>query len=95
MVKFVAKFPIKPECTQAYIEGLRPCVEKTRQEPGCLEYAVFFDRETNVCTLMETFADEAAAKAHAECSHFVHDFTALSKYYAGKATVDKYGECLF
>lgn len=95
MVKFVAKFPIKPECTDDYIARLRPCVEKTRQEPGCLEYAVFFDLETNICTLMETFADEAAAKAHTEYSHFVHDFAALSKYYAGEVTVDKYSESLF
>ena len=95
MVKFVAKFPIKPECAQAYIEELRPCVEKTRQEPGCLEYAVFFDREINVCTLMETFADEAAAKTHTEHSYFVYDFAALSKYYAGEATVDKYSAQLF
>lgn len=94
MVKFVAKFPIRPECTKAYIAGLRPCVEKTRQEPGCLEYAVFFDRETNVCTLMETFADEAAAEAHRGYDYFVHDFAALSKYYAGEITVDKYSDQL-
>lgn len=94
MVKFVAKFPIKPECLEAYIAGLRPCVEKTRQEPGCLEYAVFFDRETSVSTLMETFADEAAAQAHTQYDYFVHDFAALSKYYAGEVTVEKYSEQL-
>ena len=95
MVKFVAKFPIKPECVDTYIAGLRPCVEKTRQEPGCLEDAVFFDREASVCTLMETFADEAAAQAHTRYDYFVHDFAALSEYYAGEAAVEKYSEPLF
>lgn len=95
MVKFVAKFPIKPECVEEYIAGLRPCVEKTRREPGCLEYTAFFDRETNISTLMETFADEAAAKAHTEYDYFIRDFSALSKYYAGEPDVEKYSEPLF
>jgi quinol monooxygenase YgiN len=90
MVKFIARFYIKSGCEEDYLRELRPCVEATRKEPGCLEYLVFWNAETNVATLMETFKDNEAAEIHKQYPHFKNDFKALSKYYASKPEVERF-----
>ena len=53
------------------LAALRPLVEASRAEPGCLMYQAHRDPEdANVLFLYEQYVDEAAYRAHAESEHF-------------------------
>ena len=66
-----AKWTIKDGELDAVLGALRPLVEASRAEPGCLMYQAHQDPEnSNVIFLYEQYADEAAYQAHAESEHF-------------------------
>lgn len=90
MVKIVVKFKIQKGVEADYLRDLKPCILKTREEPGCLEYTAFWNAEENVLTLFECFKDSDAAAKHLEYPHFAVDFKALKKYYDGKAVAERY-----
>jgi quinol monooxygenase YgiN len=65
------RWTIKDGELDAVLAALRPLVEATRQEPGCLLYQAHRDPENpNVIFLYEQYADEAAYQAHADSEHF-------------------------
>ncbi|MFR5780488.1 MAG: putative quinol monooxygenase [Oscillospiraceae bacterium] len=71
-------------------ETWKPCILATREEPGCLEYTAFWNKDERVLTLFECFADSDAAAKHLEYPHYAVDFRALKKYYDGKAEAQRY-----
>ena len=89
MVKIVVKFKIQAG-QEAYLRDLKPCILATREEPGCLEYTAFWNKDERVLTLFECFADSDAAAKHLEYPHYAVDFRALKKYYDGKAEAQRY-----
>jgi autoinducer 2-degrading protein len=65
------KWTIKQGELDAVLAALRPLVEASRHEPGCLMYQAHRDPENpNVLFLYEQYGDEAAYEAHAESEHF-------------------------
>jgi quinol monooxygenase YgiN len=55
----------------AVLAALKPLVEASRQEPGCLMYQAHRDPENDrVIFLYEQYVDEAAYQAHADSEHF-------------------------
>jgi quinol monooxygenase YgiN len=65
------KWIIKEGDLEPVLAALRPLVEASRQEPGCLLYQAHRDPENeNVIFLYEQYADEAAYQAHADSEHF-------------------------
>lgn len=94
MVKIVAKFRIKEGLEAEYLEKLKPCVQASRQEEGCLEYMPYWNGEERVLTLFECFRDSAAAARHLEYPHYARDFRALKPYYEGKAQAERFEEPL-
>lgn len=90
MVKIVVKFKIQAGQEEAYLRDLKPCILATREEPGCLEYTAFWNKDERVLTLFECFIDSDAAAKHLEYPHYAVDFRALKKYYDGKAEARRY-----
>jgi quinol monooxygenase YgiN len=65
------KWTIKDGELDGVLAALRPLVEASRAEPGCLMYQAHRDPENpNVLFLYEQYRDEDAYRAHAESEHF-------------------------
>ncbi|MBD2846585.1 antibiotic biosynthesis monooxygenase [Paenibacillus sp. IB182496] len=64
MLKIVAKRYLKPDTLDEYLVVVRPLVNASRQEPGCIEYALYFDRDEYAAVMMETWESEAALEEH-------------------------------
>ena len=65
------KWTIKESELDAVLAALRPLVEASRREPGCLLYQAHREPgDENVLFLYEQYADEAAYQAHADSEHF-------------------------
>lgn len=71
MIFIVAKFTVKPEWADRWLDHARPFTEATRAEPGNL----FFDWSRSVddphtFVLVEGFVDGDAGREHVESDHF-------------------------
>jgi|SRR5438067_9603959 len=65
------RWTIKDGELEEVLTALRPLVEASRQEPGCLMYQAHRDPDKpNVVFLYEQYDDEASYEAHAESEHF-------------------------
>ena len=65
------KWTIKEGDLDAVLAALRPLVEASRSEPGCLLYQAHRSPDDpNVIFLYEQYADQAAYQAHADAEHF-------------------------
>lgn len=64
MLKVVAKRHLLPGVKEAYFSLVKPLVEQTRQEPGCIDYALCYNEAENTAAMIETWQDEAALDAH-------------------------------
>jgi len=65
-VRVVARFSVKPECVQDFIEAARrTLIEPTRKEPGCIEYDLCQDMaEPGQFAMIETWESEQALAVH-------------------------------
>jgi quinol monooxygenase YgiN len=71
MIFITAKFPVKPECADAWPEITRDFTEATNAEEGCL----FFEwsrslEEPNTYVLIEAFRDDESGGTHVQSIHF-------------------------
>jgi len=65
------KWTIEEGELDAVLAALRPLVEASREEPGCLLYQAHRSPDDpNVIFLYEQYADQAAYQAHADSEHF-------------------------
>ena len=65
------KWTIKEGDVDAVLESLRPLVEASRAEAGCLLYQAHRSADDpNVIFLYEQYVDETAYQAHADSEHF-------------------------
>jgi quinol monooxygenase YgiN len=65
------KWTIKDGEFDAVLAALRPLVEASRAEPGCLLYQAHrLPDDPNVIFLYEQYVDQAAYQAHADSEHF-------------------------
>ena len=65
-IRVVARFAIKPECVDGFIEAARrTMVEPTLAEPGCIEYDLCQDQaDPTRFAMIETWEDEASLAVH-------------------------------
>lgn len=71
MIFIVAKFTVRPEYSDQWLERVRSFTEATRQEPGNL----WFDwsrsvEDPNQYVLIEAFRDAVAGAEHVHSEHF-------------------------
>ena len=83
MIFITAKFTVKAEHVDSWLEVSRPFTEATRAEPGCL----WFDWSRSVedpaeFVLVEAFRDGAAGGEHVQSAHFRQAQTDLPPYLA-------------
>lgn len=81
MIFITARFAVKPEHADDWIEISRGFSEATRAEEGCLWYD--WSRsvdDPNLYVLVEAFADEAAGGVHVSSDHFREAQRTLPQY---------------
>ncbi|MEV6350137.1 putative quinol monooxygenase [Actinoplanes sp. NPDC051851] len=67
----IARYRCAPQDAELIRESLLTMRERTREEPGNVEYAVHLDTEDeNVFVLYEVYTDRAGFEAHAASDHF-------------------------
>ena len=71
MIFITAKFRVRPEFADRWVEIVDEFTKATRNEPGCLwfDWSRSVDDRTEY-VLVEAFADDAAGAAHAQSEHF-------------------------
>jgi quinol monooxygenase YgiN len=79
MIFIAVRFTVRPEHADEWLSLVGPFTEATRAEPGNL----FFDwsrsvDDPNRFTLLEAFADDAAAAAHVQSGHFNAGLAAMA-----------------
>jgi quinol monooxygenase YgiN len=71
MIFITARFKVRPEHADRWMEIVREFTEATRAEPGCLWFDWFRSvDDPNEYALVEAFADDAAGAAHVSSDHF-------------------------
>ncbi len=65
-IRVVARFAVRSECVDAFIEAARrTMVEPTLGEPGCIEYDLCQDQaDPTRFAMIETWEDEASLAVH-------------------------------
>lgn len=70
MIVIHSEVPVAEESRAAAIELLEDVAERSRAEPGVVDYRVTVDIERpNTFRIVETYEDEAAAEAHESSDH--------------------------
>lgn len=64
MLKIVAKRYLIEGSYDAYVQLVKTLADQSRKEPGCIEYALYFNREQNVAATMETWENQECLDAH-------------------------------
>ncbi|WP_332900356.1 putative quinol monooxygenase [Haladaptatus sp. CMSO5] len=67
-----ATLPIEPSHRDEALEATRVIAEKSRQEPGVIDYRANVDVEdANLLRFIEQYEDAAAVEAHLETEHYL------------------------
>lgn len=68
----IARFPVKPEQRQAFLEHAREDARQSlREEPGCHQFDILIAADDdNTVVLIEAYTDRAAFDAHTKMPHF-------------------------
>ncbi len=82
MIYVVATLTIKPGSLDDVMAGVRPCIEATRQEEGCMSYDIHQSlTEENTLVYVERWRDMDAIKAHFEMPHMGVDAQSCGRLY--------------
>lgn len=83
MQTLFAELEAKPACGEELETLLKGLVETTRQEPGCIHYAVHRDQASDVRFLAyEVYRDAAACQAHLGSAPIKHALVEFEKLLA-------------
>lgn len=64
MLKIVAKRTLIEGSLEKYTAVVQELADQSRQEPGCVEYALYVNREQNVAAIIETWESQEHLDAH-------------------------------
>lgn len=64
MIKIVAKRYLQDGVFEQYLAVVKELVDYSRQEAGCIEYALYADHEQRAAVIMETWASQEALDQH-------------------------------
>jgi quinol monooxygenase YgiN len=71
MIVLIVHMTVKQDAEEDCKRLLREMVDKTRNEPGCMQYIAHQSTENPLnFALYEQYIDEAALQAHRESPHF-------------------------
>ncbi|OLT27112.1 antibiotic biosynthesis monooxygenase [Nocardiopsis sp. CNR-923] len=88
MIFITARFTVRPERADTWLDLTRSFTEATRAEPGNLffEWSRSVD-EDDVFYLVEAFADSEAGRAHVESPHFAKAMDDMSYAVAARPSI--------
>ena len=91
MIVLHAVFPLDPDRRDEALEVIAELTEKSRAEPGMIEYRPTTDvDDPNVVRFFERYEDEAAFEAHSKTDHFQEFEAALPDLLAGEPEVTRF-----
>ncbi|MEK5032142.1 antibiotic biosynthesis monooxygenase [Paenibacillus sp. FSL R7-0302] len=64
MLKIVAKRTLIEGSLEKYTAVVQELADQSRQEPGCVEYVLYVNREQNVAAIIETWENQEYLDAH-------------------------------
>lgn len=93
MIKIVAKSVIKDDKIEIFIQLTKELIEKSRQEQGCISYALFQDiNNPCIVSFVEDWQDQEAINLHNNSEHFKRIVPLLGELRASKGEVNLYRE---
>lgn len=81
-LNIMARITPHPEYFDAAREAVCGIIDRTRAEPGCIEFRLSENVETGTLHLYEEWEDEAALKAHHEQPYTLAVFEAYENWLA-------------
>ncbi|MFL0198450.1 putative quinol monooxygenase [Clostridium sp. WILCCON 0269] len=93
MIKIVAKSIIKDGQKGKYLQLAKELIEKSRQEAGCISYALFEDiNDDSTLSFIEEWQDNEAIQQHNNSEHFKRIVPLLAELRIGQGEVNIYRE---
>lgn len=91
MILIIGNFTVDPARRAEALEAMRPLVEASRAEDGCVDYSFLADPydDGNV-RVVERWVDEAALRAHFEMPHFAQAGELLRRFDVQRGEIVKY-----
>ncbi len=84
MIYVVATLTIKPGSLDDVMAAVRPCIEATRQEEGCLSYDIHQSlTQDDTLVYVERWRDMDAIRAHFEMGHMATMRKAVADHITG------------
>ena len=82
MLYLIATLKIKPGSMPAILEAVKPCIEATRKEKGCISYDLHQSvSDENQLVFVERWTDKASLEAHFKEPHLIAWRDAGSQYF--------------
>ena len=93
MIIIVAQFSALPGKTDALMKEVKPLIEASRKEPGCITYILHQDiKNPNNFAFIEHWKDQASVDAHMRSDHFKTISPKLNAFRVGPPTIHLYKE---
>jgi quinol monooxygenase YgiN len=93
MISIIAKNIVRPEQVEKFKTLARELVAESRQEKGCIAYALNEDlKDPTVLTFIERWQDQASITAHNASAHFTRIVPQLGQLHAGPGEIRLYRE---
>lgn len=91
MIKIVADFSVKPDCTEQFIRFAAIAARETRKENGNMSYHVY--RERNDMTkfiFIEEWLNDTVIEKHNDMPHFKEFLINIEPLMSGKPKITRY-----
>ncbi len=95
MITIIAEFDVKTDKVESFLDAVKPLVEGSNAEAGCIRYELHkaMDSENNY-TMMEEWEDQAAIDAHNISDHFTSIVPSLADFMNAEPRVTLYSKVI-
>ncbi len=95
MLRIVATNYINPQEREKFLSLVKPLIEESRKESGCIFYSLFEDiNQPNCFTFIEEWADGDAIALHNNTPHFTQIVPKIKELSIKEGAVNIYSEVL-
>jgi len=95
MLRIVATNYIISEKREIFLSLVKPLIEKSRKERGCLGYSLFEDiKEANTFTFIEDWKDQEAIDFHRNTEHFKEYVPQIKSFASKNSIINIYSEVI-
>lgn len=95
MLRIIATNYIISEKREVFLSLVKPLIEQSRKEEGCLSYSLFEDTKTaNVFTFIEDWRDQEAIDFHRNTLHFIEYVPQIKSFASRESIINIYSEVI-